>query len=96
MILTLDKPYAGRLELDTLQRRVEWPIRSIGVEPQTWDCGGLRKQIDIYRLPDRRPSHEFAFSLPLTRLHKGDNPIYVRVTQEDGHMAWTSPIYLAV
>jgi hypothetical protein len=22
-----------------------------------------------------------------------DNPLYVRVTQEDGHQAWSSPIY---
>jgi hypothetical protein len=24
----------------------------------------------------------------------GDLPVYVRVTQEDGHQAWSSPIYL--
>jgi hypothetical protein len=23
-----------------------------------------------------------------------DVPVYVRVTQEDGHQAWSSPIYL--
>ena len=23
-----------------------------------------------------------------------DLPIYVRITQEDGHQAWSSPIYL--
>jgi hypothetical protein len=32
--------------------------------------------------------------LDLETLHKRDNPIYIRVTQEDGHMAWTSPVYL--
>jgi hypothetical protein len=24
----------------------------------------------------------------------GDNPLYVRITQEDGHLVWSSPIYL--
>jgi hypothetical protein len=24
----------------------------------------------------------------------GDVPVFVRVTQEDGHQAWSSPIYL--
>jgi hypothetical protein len=29
------------------------------------------------------------------RLRAGaDNPLYVRLTQEDGHQAWSSPIYL--
>jgi len=25
---------------------------------------------------------------------RGDNPIYLRLTQEDGTHAWTSPIYI--
>ena len=24
----------------------------------------------------------------------GDNAVFVKVTQEDGHVAWTSPIYV--
>ena len=24
----------------------------------------------------------------------GDNPVYIRLTQEDGTLAWTSPIYI--
>ena len=59
-----------------------------------WACGGLRKEIRAYRLPDHQGSREFSFSLPLTALHEGDNPMYVRLTQQDGHMAWTSPVYL--
>jgi len=32
--------------------------------------------------------------LPLAELGAGDNPIYVKLVQEDGHMAWSSPIYV--
>ena len=32
------------------------------------------------------------FAQPV-RLRAGDNPLYVRLTQEDGHQAWSSPIY---
>jgi hypothetical protein len=28
------------------------------------------------------------------RTGPGDLPVYVRVTQADGHQAWSSPIYL--
>jgi hypothetical protein len=34
----------------------------------------------------RRSGPEFASG--------GDLPVYVRVTQADGHQAWSSPIYL--
>ena len=94
VILALEKSDAGLLEMDTLQHQVECEIASVGLEPIVWECGGLQKEIKVYRLPDRLRSCEFAFALPLTKLHEGDNPIYIRMTQEDGHMAWTSPVYL--
>jgi hypothetical protein len=94
MILTLERPQEGVLEIKTAQRAVRMAVKSAGLEPRTWDCGGLRKKIEIYRLPDRRDSLEFSFRLPLAELQPGDNPVYLCMVQEDGHMAWTSPVYL--
>ena len=94
VILTLEKPYTGSLEVETLQRNVDCEIASVGLEPVIWECGGLQKRIEVSRLPDHQTSCEFSFTLPLTGLQPGDNPVYIRMTQEDGHMAWTSPIYL--
>jgi hypothetical protein len=94
MILTLDKPRGASLEVETLQRHVHCALDDLELEPLQWDCGGLRANIKVCRLPDEQLIHEFSFSLDLETLHKRDNPIYIRVTQEDGHMAWTSPVYL--
>jgi len=94
VILTLAESNAGIIEMDTLQQRVECEIASLGLEPKVWPCGGLHKEIQAYRLPDQQPSCQFSFVLPLTNLRPGDNPIYIRMAQEDGHMAWTSPVYL--
>jgi hypothetical protein len=94
VILTLEKPHAGLLEIETPERLVKAELASVGLEPIISDCGGLRKKIEIYRLPQQQQSNEFSSALPLTALGEGDNPIFVRMTQEDGHMAWTSPIYV--
>jgi len=94
IIIELEKPNIGSVEIETTQCTVEVNIASIGINPIIWDCGGLQKRIEIYRLPNRQCPYEFAFSLPLTDLHEGDNPVYIYMVQEDGHMAWTSPIYL--
>jgi hypothetical protein len=94
LILTLAEPYAGSIKVATVQGQFECEISDIGLEPKTWDCGGLRKRIDLYRLADQPPSSGLSFDLALDPLHKGDNPIYVHVVQEDGHMAWSSPVYL--
>ncbi len=94
VIVELEEANTGSVELETLQRHAEINIESVGIEPMVWDCGGLQKRIEIYRLPQRQNPPEFSFSLPLTALREGDNPVYLRVVQEDGHMAWTSPVYL--
>ena len=83
------------LEIETAERYIECEIGSIGLEPTVWGCGGLRKRIGAYRLPDKQPSAEFSFALPLTELRGGEHALYIRMTQEDGHMAWTSPVYLS-
>lgn len=93
VILRVKNPDTGILALDTAQRRIECEIATLGLEPRKFGCGGLRKEISICRLPDQTVATEFAFSLTLHDLRCGDNPLYVRVTQKDGHMAWTSPIY---
>ena len=93
-IVTLGKLQDGLMEIDTVQKVVSCRIDEIGLKPLIWSCGGLRKQLAVYRLPDQPSSYEFEYDMPLTDLHKGDNPIYIKVTQEDGHMAWTSPVYI--
>jgi len=94
MILTLERLDVGTLEINTTQGHIEVDIPSMGLEPGVWNFGGLQKQIRIYRLPDQPPAAEFSFSLSVTGLHQGDNPIYIHMVQEDEHRAWTSPIYL--
>jgi hypothetical protein len=93
VILTLAQPGTGMLTIKTQQGSVECAVGELGHAPRTWSYGGLGKQIAISRLPSE-PVREVRFSLPLSDLRSGDNPIYVKVVQEDGHMAWSSPIYL--
>ena len=94
VILDLEKSDGGQLVLDTAQGQFRCDVSEIGIKPILWQCGGLRKQIQVYRLPDDLDSYSYEFELPLDDLTPGDNPVYVRVTQLDGHMVWSSPIYL--
>ena len=94
VILTLEAPDCGVLVVKTAQRNVECDVASVGLEPMIVECGGLGKRIEICRLPDRQDSCSFQFDLPLGGLRTGANQVFVRVTQEDGHMAWSSPLYV--
>ncbi len=88
------KRSGGKLEINTKQGKVTCKLDSIGIAPKVKRFGGVEKQIALYRLPDQMTNEPVNFKLPLRDLHTGDNPIYIRVTQTDGHIAWSSPIYL--
>ncbi len=95
-ILELTKPAVGEIVIETQQGKMTCKLGAIGLTRKVRRFGGVRKQLEVYRLPDRLENDELAFELPIKRLREGDNPIYVRMLQEDGHMAWSSPIYLSV
>lgn len=96
LILELARPEAGRIRVDTRQTCLEARLQGLGVEGRTWPLGGLDKRISLYRLPAAGgpADGEFTFRLPAGDCRQGDNPIFVKVVQEDGHMAWSSPIYV--
>jgi hypothetical protein len=48
----------------------------------------------VYRLPEQDWSRRLAVDHVVTFPGGADLPVYVRVTQSDGHQAWSSPIYL--
>jgi hypothetical protein len=94
VILELADASKGTISIETTQGLFEVDIASIGIESMIKDYGGLDKRIEVHRLPDKPSARDYSFTMQLTDLHKGDNPIYIKLIQEDGHMAWSSPVYL--
>jgi hypothetical protein len=84
----------GTLVLHTPHLECDIPIQDIGFEPKVFDCGGLDRRVTIQRLPDELPTSEMRIKRHIDLRESGDNPLYVCVTQEDGHQAWSSPIYI--
>ncbi len=48
----------------------------------------------IARLPDVNPHTHLRLERTVPLRTTGDNPLYICVTQEDGHLAWSSPLYV--
>ena len=69
-------------------------LAELGLEDHTLEAGGLERKIRVIRLPDEltQCSLRRKVTVPLTKGR--DNPIWVRVATADGHLAWSSPIYL--
>ncbi len=89
----LADPYSGTLKLETAPVKCGVPIEEIGLEDEVVEAGGLGRKVRFFRLPAENPHRRMAVARSIEIKPKGDNPIFVRLTQEDGHVAWSSPIY---
>ena len=93
--LQLADPSAGTLSIDTALVRANLPVADIGLEDTVLDSGGgIRRRIRVFRLPETNPYRDLAFKRRLRLARGREHAIYICVTFEDGHLAWTSPIYL--
>lgn len=92
--LWLDDADAGELVFSSGVVDARLPIAEITLEDRVFEAGGLGKRLRVFRLPDSNDTRELCFEQTVELTPGRDNPVYVRVTQEDGHQAWSSPIYL--
>jgi len=91
--ITLDGGSRGRLTVTTRHVNATIDIADIGYGDTVFAAGGLARQLRVFRLPDVNAHRSFAFERDVEIDPSGDNPVYVRVTLENGHQAWSSPIY---
>jgi len=109
VILELAHARRGVLEIRTTQKDMTVPIKALGLRGRSVRAGGLglrpstgsgrgelvEPRLQAYRLPDTNTVREMVLSpYRPPELRPGGNPFYVHVVQEDGHRAWSSPIYV--
>src|SRR5256886_13897717 len=90
----LDEARRGTLTLDTNVVSGEVDLTTLADDTVAFDGGGLGRRISVYRLPEQDWSRRLSVDHVVTFPGGADLPVYVRVTQSDGHQAWSSPIYL--
>ncbi|WP_372387308.1 DUF3604 domain-containing protein [Xanthomonas axonopodis] len=85
----------GTLKIETGLTKAHIPIKDIGLEDLVLETGGgIRRQMRVFRLPDTNAVTKASFSRKVAVNPARDDALYVCVTLEDGHLAWSSPIYL--
>ncbi len=81
------------IKVDTNHGTLTADLGGVGADSVTAECGGMDKRIEVSRLPDILDQAEVKGRLPVTLPESGDGRYFIKVIQEDGHAAWTSPIY---
>ncbi|HEX9469206.1 MAG TPA: DUF3604 domain-containing protein [Bradyrhizobium sp.] len=94
--LWLEAGRAGVLSIETNIVSAKCDLAALDDGEIVFEGGGLGRQLRVYRLPESRKVTSMHVTHQVTEIAQAgaDVPVYVRVTQEDGHQAWSSPIYL--
>ncbi len=92
--LWLDEAHRGTLSIETNVVSGTVDLAALADNTIALDGGGLGRQLSVYRLPESDWSRRVALDHTVSFEGGADLPVYLRVTQADGHQAWSSPIYL--
>lgn len=84
----------ARLKVATNRGDLSLALDRIGQEPCHLDAGGLDRKLSVQRLPKAPLAREMRVRRTIALGSGRDNPVWIAVTTEDGHQAWSSPIYL--
>jgi hypothetical protein len=85
---------SGTLNIETELVKAEIKVSDIGYEDIVFDAGGLGRKIRVFRLPDENSHRSVEIERQISLQHDKDNAIYIRIIQQDGHVIWSSPIYV--
>jgi hypothetical protein len=92
--LWLDEASTGTLKIETNVVTGAVDLSTLADNIVVYDGGGLGRRLSVYRLPEKDWDRRVTLEHSVTHSGGADLPVYIRVTQADGHQAWTSPIYL--
>ncbi len=84
----------GSISFETAHVSGNVAIGDLAAEPVRFDAGGLDRNIQLQKLPPKMTETRVNLSRRVPVQSTGDTRLFIRIQQEDGHRAWTSPIYL--
>ena len=83
----------ARLVVETGRGTLDVALAEVGVDGVEVPCGGLDVSLGVARLPERLTETRMAVRRRIRVPGTGDAAVRARVTLENGHVAWSSPIY---
>ena len=85
---------AGMIKIKTNLIKQEIIIKDIGQEDLVFENGGINRRIRVFRMPNENLHYKIKLERSMALSADRDNALYVCITQEDGHLIWSSPIYI--
>ena len=85
---------ADSLDIATTLVSENVTLNEVCTKPVVLDAGGLDRKVTVTRLPETLTNCSCELDRGVDLHADGDTPIWVRIATQDGHLAWSSPMYL--
>ncbi|MHA2304436.1 MAG: DUF3604 domain-containing protein [Candidatus Hodarchaeales archaeon] len=93
IILTVDAPDTAKIFFDAKPARFSFQLNQLN-KPLVIDAGKIDQKVEVSRAPEKDPPSHVKFEFTDEEVKPGMNPYYIRVLQNDGEKAWSSPLYI--
>lgn len=84
----------ARVDVETNLGTLGSALADLTADGLSETCGGLDKALRLRRMPEESSVRSLKHSTTIAVPEKGDAALYARITFEDGHVAWSTPIYV--
>ncbi len=92
--LILIQSAKGQLIFESMVGTCEVDLAELDQQSRSFDFGGLGLRVTIERYPEKIEETKLSLKWTVDSKAGKTTPYLVKAIQEDGHMAWASPIYI--
>jgi hypothetical protein len=96
IVVEIEAPDDARLTFSSGPATFSFTPQDVATGPLQLDAGGIGQLVRVERDPGPQQPRSVAFTFRDPHPPSGRHPYFVRVTQQDGHMAWSSPFFVTV
>jgi len=90
----LDEGAGAEIAIETNHGNARLALSELGADDHVISAGGLDLEVRLFHLPGQLNGGPISSDVSVPVQADRDNPLWIRVTTEDGFQAWTSPVYL--
>jgi hypothetical protein len=94
VLIKLDAPDEAKLTFYSKPISLTFKPSEITYEPKIIEIGPVNQRLKIQAIKDEPLPKNMEFEITDKNIKKGENPYWVKITQSDGSMAWSSPVYV--
>ncbi len=92
--LFLEQADSGSIQFESRVGQISLDLAELGLKQKVFDFGGMGLKVRVQRYPENLTLSPLLLEREVALQAGKMNPFLIKAIQEDGQIAWSSPIYV--